>query len=424
MSSNIWCPLPWTHIGVKNNGALRLCSHSQSGNNKNTLLDNLTIDDIGSVDISNCSTLKQVRADMLAGNWPEQCRRCKMDSEAGHRSRNVWETERHADSFTQEYAESITLPDGTVTESNFQSFDLRIGNQCNLRCVMCFPGEATKWYKDYKDIIGEDTFSVDHRVYTLIPSEGDFNWIRAEEKVNKLISVSKHLNKIKFGGGEPLMIKHHKQLIQGLIDSGYAKNIELEYSSNVTVFPPDLFILWKEFKLIKICASIDSIGAANEAIRYPSTWHDVVTNLRMLDTTTDNIEVFTSTTISLLTLEHFANFMLWLDRQQFNKVNKNVFDLLATHPVYSPGYLNIAILSKDQQDRIFSLLRSKLSDSSMLSKIDYYENYCKLSELTETDILLYRQQFVDRFERFAKNQNQDWTKIFPEAYKWIQEWTA
>lgn len=422
MLNNIWCPLPWTHIAVKNNGALRICSHSQSGNNTNTLLKHndqeLSIDNIE--DAINCDTLKQVRQDFLNQVWPEQCRRCRLDAEVGYRSRNIWETERHANTFTKEQAQQITLPDGTVTEQHIQSFDLRVGNQCNLRCVMCFPGEATLWYKDYQTVTDSDSFYVDQKKYSLIPADGDFNWIRAEHKVKKLISVSKELNKIKFGGGEPLIIKHHRDLVQGLIDEGYSKNIELEYSVNLTVFPPDLFELWQHFKCVKICASIDAFGIANDAIRYPSQWSTVANNLKMLDDTPDNIQVFTSTTISLLSLEHFSKLMVWIKEQNFKKVNKCVYDFIATHPVASPEYLNIGLLEDYQRDRIFELLKCNVNDKSMMSKLVYYENYSSNTNFENAD--MYRNQFVSRFNKFSVIQKQNWSGIFPEAYKVLNEW--
>ena len=421
----MFCPLPWTHLGVKNNGTLRMCSHSQSAGTGNTVLHHngkaLSIEDLDTVDVMNCETLKQVRKDILDGNWPEQCKRCKVESAAGHRSRDQWETLRHQESFTKEMAIARTLDDGTFVDAEIQDMDLRVGNQCNLRCTMCFPGEATKWYKDYQEIIGDDHFYVDGKKYNLIAKDGDFDWVRAKDKVESLVRASDKLLKIKFGGGEPLMIKHHKDFIQGLIDAGHSKRIELEYSSNITVFPPDLFELWKEFKLIKICASLDAIGEPNEAIRYGTKWEIVENFLKMLDHTEDHIEVFTSTTVSMLSIEHYADTLLWLQNQNFNKINKNAHSVSASHPVYNPKYLNIAILEEYQQERLFNKLRDKVKGYPELEqKIEFYNKYYNLMRVHDAD--LFRKQFAERFDRFAKNQDQDWNSLFPEAKQIVDEW--
>ena len=431
--SKLWCPLPWTHLAVKNNGTLRMCSHSQSGGNKNTVLikdgQELNIEDLDTIDVMNSDNLKQVRRDILNDVWPEQCRRCNVESAAGHRSRNEWEAIRHKDTFTYEQAVATTADDGTIHDVEIQSYDLRLGNPCNLRCVMCFPGEATKWYSDYKEIIGDDDFTVDRKIYSLNPKDGDFNWVRSDEKVKSLVTASNNLNKIKFGGGEPLMIKKHYDIVKGLIEKGYSKDIELEYSSNITIFPPELFDLWQHFKVIKICASLDAIGIADEAIRYPSKWSVIEKNLKMLDSLDDKFTVFTSTTIGMLSIEHYAKTLLWLQEKDFKKINKDAHSISASHPIYAPHYLNIAILEPDQEKRIFDQLRDEITLSSVdnttktaiMGRIDFYHNYYELMKITD-DVNVYRKQFSERFYRFAKNQKQDWDAIFPQAARIVKEW--
>ena len=226
------------------------------------------------------------------------------------------------------------------------------------------------------------------------------------------------------------MIKHHYDILKGLIEKGYAKDIELEYSSNVTVFPEVLFEYWKHFKVIKICASIDALFEANDAIRYPSKWSIVEKNLRMLDNTDDNIVVFTSITVSLLSLEYLSRLMIWLHKQKFKKINNISFKLTASHPVYAPYYLNIAILEQHQKDRIFQKLRQEIDEADldpgprdhMLSKIDFYSKYYELMRINDASI--FRKQFCERFFRFSKNQKQDWIEIFPVAYSVIEEWQS
>jgi hypothetical protein len=38
------------------------------------------------------------------------------------------------------------------------------------------------------------------------------------------------------------------------------------------------------------------------------------------------------------------------------------------------------------------------------------------------DVDIYRKQFSERFDRFAKNQNQDWDSIFPMASNIAKQW--
>jgi sulfatase maturation enzyme AslB (radical SAM superfamily) len=399
-----------------------MCSHSQSAGTGNTLLSNsdkiLTIHDLDDYDVINCTTLKAVRKTMLDGQWPEQCQRCKDESAVGGNSRDKWETARHADSFTYDMALKLTDQDGKVNDTGFMDFDLRIGNQCNLRCVMCFPGEASKWYDSYENITDNDHFVVDNHIYDLKTSKNAFSWSRDKSNIDALIRKSKQLLKIKFGGGEPLLIKHHRYLLESLISAGYAGRMELEYSSNLTIFPPDLFTIWENFKQIRICASIDAYGIANDAIRYHSDWKAVTDNLHMLDNTKDNISVFLSTTISNLSLEHYGSLLLWAQQQRFKKIKEH-----ASHLVYNPKHFSISILEKKHLDRMISKSKDAISDNARLVKrVQYYENLYNEVAMEDRDAIEHRISFVKIFDRLSIDQKQEWYDIFPIAAEVVNEW--
>lgn len=422
----MWCPLPWTHVGVKNNGTLRMCSHSQSAGTGNTMLikDNsiLSIDALSDVNnVLNCNTLAGVRKDIVNGEWPPQCKRCELDSATGINSRNEWETKRHLGIFDINTAISCTDANGYITDPKLMSLDLRIGNLCNLRCIMCFPGESTRWYKDYKEVVGMNSFIVDDKTYSLDLSKRDFDWTSDKEKIDNIVNSSQHLVKIKFGGGEPLLIKYHHYLLQELIAKGFSQNIELEYSVNLTIFPPALFDLWKQFKIIRICASVDALGEANDAIRYPSKWETIEKNLKMLDETDDNIIVFTSTTVNLLSLEYFSDLLIWIENQKFKKINKTLENPGVSHLVYNPEWLNINLLNNDQQTEIFSNLRNKAKNyPKIIKKINSYNKYCVLhADKDKTNLQI---KFAEIFYNMQINQQQDFSNLFPFCNKLAKIW--
>ena len=62
--------------------------------------------------------------------------------------------------------------------------------------------------------------------------------------------------------------------------------------------------------------------------RYPLNGLVVVENLKMLDETPDNFVVFTSTTINMLTYEHWADLMLWIDDNVLKKINEDAYVLV------------------------------------------------------------------------------------------------
>jgi organic radical activating enzyme len=417
-----WCPLPWSHIAVKSNGHLRLCSHSQSGGNKKTVLTQnekiLTIDDL-KFDISNCETLKEVRAKFLNNEWPEQCRRCRIESEAGKRSRNQWESTMY--DFTKEDARAITAPDGTVSEYRILSLDLRLGNKCNVQCVMCYPGESNQWYKIQEKVTGKRIFSIDDVSYSIDDTKV-FDWANQKEYYELVAKHSMFVKKIKFGGGEPFLVKEHVALLEALISNGFANDIELEYSINVTVLPDYIFNLFSNFKIVKLCASVDGTADVNHAIRYPTPWKVVEKNLDILDSTPANITVFTSTTVSILNLENIVDWMLWLKNKNFKKINKDTFAGVVSHPVMNPKYLNIGLLSEDQRNRMFVYLRSKTTDTEILSKLNQWELYANKMPITVDEIIQGRKDLKDFFFKMSSLQNINWKEVFPKCYEMMLEW--
>jgi organic radical activating enzyme len=419
--NNLWCPLPWSHIAVKSNGALRICSHSQSGGNKNTLLEKdgkiLRIDDIDTA--LNSDTLKDVRLTFLNNEWPEQCRRCKIEQEAGKRSRNQWEATMY--DFTKEDAISITQSDGTLVEQQVLSLDLRLGNKCNLQCVMCYPGESNQWYKIQEQITGSKVFMIDDVTYNT-DGHNHFEWCNQEEYYQLLTKHTKYVQKIKFGGGEPWLVKQHLTLLNNLLEQDLAKNIELEYSINVTIVPQEFLRTIDQFKFVKLCCSVDGYGEVNEAIRYPTKWNVIEKNLDFLDSAPPNSAIFTSTTISILNIEHFVIWMQWLANKQFKKINTDTFSGVVSHPVMNPKYLNLRLMNDKQRIRMFDYLKEQTSNPAMLKTLTQWEEYSKTLPMTEEEIMQGRKDLADFFVKMSVVQNKDWKAIFPKCYEMIQEW--
>lgn len=420
-SNNLWCPLPWSHIAVKSNGALRICSHSQSGGNKNTLLEKdgqtVRIDDIGIA--LNSDTLKDVRLQFLNNQWPEQCRRCKIEQEAGKRSRNQWEATMYE--FTKEDAVGITLADGTLTSQQILSMDLRLGNKCNLQCVMCYPGESNQWNKIQEQITGSKVFMIDDVTYTT-DGHKHFEWCNREEYYQLLTAHAKYLQKIKFGGGEPWLVKQHLTLLKNLLEQDLAKNIELEYSINVTILPQEFLRTIDQFKFVKLCCSVDGYGEVNEAIRYPTKWSVVEKNLDFLDTAPPNSAIFTSTTISILNIEHFVTWMQWLESKQFKKINTDTYSSTVSHPVMNPKYLNLGLMTSEQATRMFDYLKEQATNADMLTTLEQWEDYTKTLPITDEEIIQGRKDLADFFVKMSAIQCKDWKSIFPKCYEMIQEW--
>lgn len=194
-----------------------------------------------------------------------------------HRVCNIcWNKEKNGiksfrDPRRQQELLAKTNPDGSM-QSGPEEIAIRLGNECNLRCVMCTPHNSTQWYKDqkvYKKHV-DSLFGDEIKVNFL--NEGSWNY-----------DVLKSAKRIQFAGGEPLIIKSHYKILDKLIEMGRANDVELSYYTNGTIFPKDLIERAIHFKDIHLNISIDGIKEQYNYIRYPGKWNQVESIVRLID---------------------------------------------------------------------------------------------------------------------------------------------
>ena len=140
----------------------------------------------------------------------------------------------------------------------------------------------------------------------------------------------------------------------------------------------------------------------------------------LLDETGDNIHIFLSTTISILSLEHYGPLLSWIDDQRYNKIRDTV-----SHLVYNPKYFNIGLLDNDQLCRTIDT--SKLAVAQrlpLLKKIDRHQAMYAQIKIPNDTIAEQRLYFLRAWDNLQKNQKQDWNAIFPMAALVADEWRA
>jgi len=89
--------------------------------------------------------------------------------------------------------------------------------------------------------------------------------------------------KVYVNGGEPTL--HNKSLtamLNALVESGQASNIELWLNTNTTIFDSNFYELLDKFKQIRLMLSIDGIEESFEYIRYPAKWNIVDSNIKKI----------------------------------------------------------------------------------------------------------------------------------------------
>ena len=336
--SKSFCVLPWIHNFVNLGGEYQVCCTSEEFDNhiKDENGNNFLVQEGTTVDkVMNSTYMKDLRLKMLNGELPDLCARCISTEDSNGYSRRQLENDNLSESIDQLIED--TSKDGSIPVKIIQA-DYRLGNVCNLQCRMCNPRATKKWVKDWKTV--KEGLSDDHPKF-LIDEYKNYYWYESDYLIKEFKSKSKDVTNLHFAGGEPFAAKQMIELLKHCVDSGQSQLISLSYNTNLTMLPPEILELWKQFKSVKILASIDAYGELNSYIRPPSKWDVIDRNLKFLD---ENYKEYNITEIIVSTTVQVHN-ILHLD-QLFNYLSKFKFVIKIPNLIvlYYPVYLSSFIL--------------------------------------------------------------------------------
>ena len=460
---NSWCPLPWTHISIKNDGVYRICCHSNSGFEQGVLRDqnkkNLHISQSKWENVINSDRMKTVRKNMLKGVWSKECIRCKREFETGMKSRNLYERKTLAElvepknypSYTK--TKQLTQEDGSISFKDFpiSYLDIRFGNLCNLKCLMCGPTDSNKWYDDYYQLWEENYFTDHGNTIKLEKRNGAwktekniYNW---SEDPQLWAQIEKHIHifrKIFIVGGEPLLIKPHYDFLKKCIEKNVSHKLTIEYNSNITEIPDKAWPLWKPFKTIRFSISLDGFGKTNDFIRYPSQWERVKKNLNHFDTIGKPFEILITPSISVLNVWHLPLFIEYIMKKNYKTIGIFSSPLLSPHPVHNPLHLNINILEDSFKEKIiarFNNYKEKISQhdwqaqygnshkfswekkiNSAIQILDCYIKYIHKISFSKEQLTDKRKTFIYYMDKLDKIRNTNWKETLPELYENTLNW--
>ena len=249
-SSSSFCVLPFIQQFVNTDNRIMPCCVSEYKHGGPVYKD---------VNSFNCNYLKNIRQQMLTSKKPKPCSTCWKAEAEGKTSKRIqvnkqfegWEYTTNGSGYM------YTMP---------QYYDLRPGNVCNLKCVMCNPQNSSKWIED------------NHLSMTPYGEIVKFS----DETINDILSNSAIIKRLQLAGGEPFYMPSVKRLLKGLVDSGDSKHINLQITTNLTMINDSILQLLEHFEKIVITISVDGINEVGEYIRFPLDWKKFEKNLDIL----------------------------------------------------------------------------------------------------------------------------------------------
>ena len=320
IKSNV-CPLPWTglEVGV-NGGAAPCCLYKEQ-------VPNFKVYDTDLKEIQKSQYMEDLRTKFRNGEKPAGCDRCWAEESVGKDSKRI----------NTLYKMKNSLKNWTPnSEPSLKFIDFKLGNVCNLKCRICGSWSSSKWAQEELDY-GENPVALKNL------REG--GWPKKSPKFfEDLKEDLAHVEYFEFTGGEPFMIKDHFKILMHCVEKGYAKNIDIHYTTNGTQLPPqEIFDLWSCFKHVEVAFSIDDVGEPFEYQRHPAKWREVNQNLvKFKEMKTPNMDFQICSTVNIFNVFNWAKMALWVAQFQpkFFYVNT----------CFEPDVFNIQTLPRQVKD--------------------------------------------------------------------------
>lgn len=325
LSKKHFCILPWIHLEIQQGGNCTTCCKTQLE------VDLGKLNKTPFLDILNHSEQIQTRKNMLEDKPTKACSDCYRDESLGHLS-----LRQRSNLYYRDYYDSAMAnmnADYKLLQSNLVYLGLRFSNLCNLKCVYCSSHYSTS-IKDNHNIGHLKTFD------------------SKKEMELFLEEYCKNVETYYIAGGEPFLDPLHIEFLRYLATNNLVQT-SLTYNTNLSIpleKREDLFDLWKKFKSVIFCASLDASHSVGEKIRVGLDWQVVEKNIRIVNERLgiDKVKIYITVT-SLNALE-ICNFIDYLIKEKLCLPNGIIFNFLSSPLEYHIGQIDINVKNTLMED--------------------------------------------------------------------------
>lgn len=402
-SNESFCPEVYNQIQIDMQGDLRVCCLSSDGGltrEANGTPMNVKTHSI--ITAMNSEIHKQHRLDLSNNIKPQRCSNCynweNHSNDTSRRKKFIRLSQNKLDYVKASEAFDATNDDGSidVDTTKLINLDIRFGNLCNLKCIMCDPGNSSLWYEDWDllsrkfskteatgrsvkfqlggiDPVTGNTqywkdktkfYSLEKNQYGKLKLQNEENWWETESWKNQFKKIAPQLQHIYFTGGEPLLVPAMEEHLTYLIENDFAKNIMLCYDTNLTVVNSNIINKWKFFKEVDLRVSVDDTGDRYNVVRNPGNFDKLYDNITRIQEANIKIKY-----ISIVC--HLANVYGVI---RVAKLAKQIGASMSLRFVTRPGWMNVSNLPDSAKEEVISVL-TKFLESEESKSIQGYENF-------------------------------------------------
>lgn len=299
-----FCKTVWNGVHIQPDGYVRLCSigansvpelDMQRARDKDGNLINVLTHEVR--EMINSDKHKEVRKLNVENSeqWSPHCVCCenrekivrKNDIDSSRRQALMFHV--RAPGLNEFTLKDNVEPDGTVNYMP-SSLDIRFGNLCNQKCIMCGPHFSNLWYEEWADFYKTDNIGFVNDTIKIVrdpiknkfSDPEEFKWHESPVWWEKFEQMCPSLSHIYITGGEPMVTPSHDEMLDRLISNGYSKKITLEYDTNLSAINNKILERWPLFKKVIVRVSMDGTGTQYELIRFGGNWEKFVANINRL----------------------------------------------------------------------------------------------------------------------------------------------
>jgi len=410
---NGFCALPFVQYSTYNGGRYRLCCMAKE---PETLVDQ---EKLGIDGTWNHDYIRDVRERMTQGEKLAECVECERLERNGIMSSRQWENHVWRND-TPDIIEQASANNWEIDQP--LQFDFRLGNLCNLQCQMCNKEASHLVSVERANMIATDLGLVDH---------GDWLMDNIADKKKAIMQpgidwdsferMLPYAKKIKMIGGEPTVASDMFKLLDKATESGYAKNIELSFYTNITNMQDRWLKQFSQFERVVVNCSLEGMGDMNDYLRPPSQWNSVWAHFDKLVKYANtpegkNIRVRVTTVNQVTNALHLVPFWRFMHEYQLTS-DRGIG--MSTNQLVEPGYYSMANspqwLRDEQKVQILEFLE-EIKDSPHYS--DYEEPLMEALHFGEDPETTYdaewMRQYVRVTENYDKHRGHDVMSVAPE----------
>lgn len=343
--------------------------------------------------------LQRLRANLRDGIKDPICQQCWTREKNGRWSQrktyNKYIGKILEDSWDKNFAKNINLKESieNIDTANIRSFDLKLGNLCNLKCIMCYPGSSSQ-------IMAEAKLHPALRKFYSDDLNADFTY--AEGKpfkrwCDKFLKNSLH---IKFTGGEPFMNPYLLDTLHSIPDTQKKKCI-LHFTTNLTKVNQEILKIFDKFKEIWLSVSVEGIGDLLAYARYGHQWDNLEKNLSTV-MGKKNVHVGVSHVVQAPTFIGIKDLINYFDKKQI--------DIEALF-LNDPKCYHINAVKTEHKKDFLSVMQNY--DGHNKTFVDTVKNFVSGNLAHDKNLA---EQCVLRLKTFDKVRKNSFTKVVPVDY--------